>query len=241
MTASTVSKEGQACFQFKASFAPCTILQLIKYDLELLPKQLDEAIQRAPNFFIGSPVVVDLEKIKTFGDINFSKIKQILIDNSLVPVGARGGSEEQLSAAASAGLPRVSIGKTAVAEPAKPLAQEAEPVKSQEPMMQSKLITTPIRSGMQAYARGGDLIITAQVSPGAELLADGHIHVYGVLRGRALAGVQGNTNARIFCQSLDAELVSIAGYYLTKDDMLALPKQNGMIQIYLENEQVKIS
>lgn len=229
------------CFQFKASFAPCTILQLIRYDLEALPKQLDEAIQRAPNFFIGSPVVIDLEKVKTFGELNFSQIKQIIMANSMVPVGVRGGSDEQMTQAVSVGLPRVSIGKTAVTESTNQTKEAPEDTKKPaESVSTSKLITAPMRSGMQAYARGGDLIVTAQVSPGAELLADGHIHVYGALRGRALAGVQGNTEARIFCQSLDAELVSIAGYYLTKEDMLALPKHDGMIQIYLENEQVKI-
>ena len=82
--------------------------------------------------------------------------------------------------------------------------------------------------------------MAAQVSPGAELLADGYIHVYGALRGRALAGIQGNTKARIFCRTLEAELVSIAGYYLTKEDMQDLPKHEGTIQIYLDNEKIKI-
>jgi septum site-determining protein MinC len=93
---------------------------------------------------------------------------------------------------------------------------------------------------MQIYAKDTDLIVTAPVSAGAELLADGNIHVYGPLRGRALAGVQGNANARIFCRSLEAELVSIAGYYLTREDMQTLPENHGMIQIYLDNEQVRI-
>ena len=75
------------------------------------------------------------------------------------------------------------------------------------------IVTTPVRSGQQVYARGGDLIVLAPVSPGAELLADGHIHVYGTLNGRALAGVRGDTHARIFCRSFRAELVSVAGVY----------------------------
>jgi septum site-determining protein MinC len=93
---------------------------------------------------------------------------------------------------------------------------------------------------MQIYAKEGDLIVTAQVSAGAELMADGHIHVYGPLRGRAMAGVTGNTNARIFCRAMEAELISIAGYYLTKEDMQQLPESHGMIQVYLENGQVRI-
>ena len=102
-------------------------------------------------------------------------------------------------------------------------------------------MATPIRSGMQVYAKDSDLIVTAAVSHGAELLADGNIHIYGSLRGRVLAGVQGNMQARIFCRTLeDAELVSIAGYYLTKEDMQNAPAGDGMKQIYLENEQVRI-
>ncbi len=233
MAASTVGTERQTCFQFKASFAPCAILQLTRYDLDALEKQLVEAIQRAPNFFIGSPVLVDLEKVQTFGVLDFAKIKQILMGHGLAPIGVRGGSEEQLQAAATAGLPLVNIGKAAFNEAPKKKADEVVPT--------TKLVTTPIRSGMQVYARGGDLIVVAHVSPGAELLADGNIHVYGVLRGRALAGVQGNTQARIFCHTLEAELVSIAGFYLTKEDMQLLPEKHELIQIYLEEEQVRIS
>lgn len=224
--------ERQTCFQFKASFSPCTILQITRYDLTALEQQLSEAIARAPNFFLGSPVVIDLEKIKTEDKLDFVKIKQILIAAGLVPVGARGGSDEQTAAAVTAGFPKVTIGKSATAEPAKK--------KIEERAHAAKVVTAPIRSGMQVYGKEGDLIVVGQVSPGAELLADGHIHVYGALRGRALAGVQGNTQARIFCRTLEAELVSIAGYYLTKEDMQTLPAHDGMIQIYLENEQVKI-
>ncbi|NHO64573.1 septum site-determining protein MinC [Aestuariicella hydrocarbonica] len=83
----------------------------------------------------------------------------------------------------------------------------------------TKVITTPVRSGQQIYAAGGDLIVLAPVSAGAELLADGNIHVYGPLRGRALAGVNGNTEARVFCQSLEAELISIAGYFRVNEDL----------------------
>lgn len=232
MTVSTMSTERQACFQFKASFAPCAILQLVRYDLEALEKQLGESIRRAPNFFIGSPVLVDLEKLKSFGAINFSKIKQILISYGLAPIGVRGGSDEQMTDAATAGMPAVNIGKASMTETPKKKVEESA--------VTTKLITTPIRSGMQVYARGGDLIVIGHVSPGAELLADGHIHVYGTLRGRALAGVQGNTNARIFCHTLEAELVSVAGFYLTKEDMQLLPDKQEMIQIFLEQEQVKI-
>lgn len=231
MSATTVSKDRQACFQFKASFSPCTILQLVRYDLAELEQQLTDAIAQAPNFFLGSPVVIDLDKIKELGALDFPQLKHILITAGLIPVGVRGGSPEQVDAAIMAGFPKVMIGKSAV---------ETNKKKAEERLSLAKLVTAPIRSGMQVYAKETDLIVVAQVSPGAELLADGHIHVYGALRGRALAGVQGNIQARIFCRTLEAELVSIAGYYLTKEDMQTLPAHDGMIQIYLENEQVKI-
>ncbi len=104
------------------------------------------------------------------------------------------------------------------------IAPKAEPEQMEESPQETEMVTTkiiyqPVRSGQQVYARGGDLIILAAVSPGAEILADGNIHVYGPLRGRALAGVRGNTEARIFCQSLEAELVSIAGQYKISEDL----------------------
>jgi septum site-determining protein MinC len=233
MATASLTTGRQTCFQFKASFLPCMILQITIYDLKTLESQIADAVQRAPNFFIGSPVVMDLEKVKELGVLNFAKLKQILIANGLVPMGVRGGSEEQHIAAASESLPALTMSRSAFTEKEKKKTTD-------EKTYSTKLITSPIRSGVQVYAKDSDLIVTAQVSPGAELLADGHIHVYGALRGRALAGMQGNANARIFCRTLEAELVSIAGYYLTKEDMHKLPAYDGMIQIYLENEQVKI-
>src|SRR5690606_18981178 len=103
----------------------------------------------------------------------------------------------------------------------------------------SKLITRPIRSGQQIYAEGADLIVMSQVSEGAEVLADGHIHIYGALRGRALAGVRGDDSARIFCQNLEAELVSVAGNFLLRDsfadDVLKKP-----VQIYMSGENLLV-
>lgn len=225
------------CFQLKASFSPCAILKFSRYDLLALEEQLAAAISQAPNFFLGSPIVLDLEKVNAVSGIDFSHIKQILMKNGLVPVGVRGGAPEQMEAARSVDLPMIAIGKTTTTEPKKTEEKVAKPDK---PISAAKLVTHPMRGGMQIYAKDSDLIVVAQVSPGAELLADGHIHVYGPLRGRAMAGVQGNLDARIFCRTLEAELVSIAGYYLTQEDMQALPAYDGMIQIYLENEQVKI-
>jgi septum site-determining protein MinC len=103
----------------------------------------------------------------------------------------------------------------------------------------SRLITQPVRSGTQIYARGADLVVTASVSPGAEIMADGNIHVYAALRGRALAGAGGDAEARIFCSRLEAELVSIAGHYLVSDQIP--PEHRGLpVQIALVDDRLTI-
>jgi septum site-determining protein MinC len=246
MSDSILVRDQQACFRFKTSFTPCTIMQLTRYDLEDLNEQTAKAVAKAPNFFIGSPVVLDLELIKNSGRLNFKSIKQILINNNLVPVGVRGGSQDQLEEAATAGFPLITIGKPKLVESEDPVetVQPEEPVRIQpnnHKAPATKVVTSPVRSGMQVYAKETDLIIMSSVGAGAEILADGNIHVYGPLRGRALAGVQGNIHARIFCRTLEAELVAIAGYYLVKEDIKDLPSEGSMIQVYLEDEEVKIA
>jgi septum site-determining protein MinC len=103
----------------------------------------------------------------------------------------------------------------------------------------SRLITQPVRSGTQIYARDADLVVTAPVSAGAEIMADGNIHVYAALRGRALAGAGGDVEARIFCSRLEAELVSIAGNYLVSDQIP--PEYRGLpVQIALVDDRLTI-
>jgi septum site-determining protein MinC len=226
----------EKCFRFKASFSPCLIIELLRSDMDSLQSEFIDMINRTPKFFTGSPVAIDLEKISAIDKLDFDSLKKLFLSHGMIPVGIRGGSQEQQDAAAMAGLPLVNIGKSSSGEnKLKPLPQ-TEPVKIET----TKLITTPIRSGIQVCAKEGDLIVIGQVSAGAELVAAGHIHVYGVLRGRALAGAYGNREARIFCRQLEAELVSIAGYYLTKEEMSLISVSDNLIQIYLENEKLEI-
>ena len=103
----------------------------------------------------------------------------------------------------------------------------------------TKIVKQTIRSGQQIYAPGGDLVIIGSVSTGAEILADGNIHIYGTLRGRALAGVRGNQETAIFCHSLQAELISIAGIYLLSDDIQE-DKIGASVQVYMEDEKLKM-
>ncbi|MBD9675459.1 septum site-determining protein MinC [Pseudomonas sp. PDM18] len=141
--------------------------------------------------------------------------------------------EKPIEAAAEATVEaQEAAAQAAVEKPAEPPAPVVRP---------TKLVTTPVRGGVQIYAAGGDLIVLAPVSPGAELLADGNIHVYGPMRGRALAGVKGDTSARIFCQQLAAELVSIAGNYKVAEDLRRSPQWGQAVHVSLSGDVLNIT
>jgi len=213
-------------FQLKGGLFPLTSLQLMGSDLQIFEQQLIHKIHQAPKFFHNAPVVIDLQKLSPTAVINFKSLLEILFDKKLIPVGVKGGQPEQQKAAVNAGLPILPEHKEQItksessAHASLPIrALEIQEKANEEPMSSTRIITEPVRSGQQIYVRGGDLIVLAPVSQGAELLADGNIHIYGPLRGRALAGVTGDQNTHIFCQSLEAELISIAGQYKISEDI----------------------
>lgn len=224
-------------FELKGSLFTLTVFHLLKADLTNLSSQLAELIRQTPKFFHHMPIVIDLQRLpKTDLIIDFPELISILKEHLLIPVGVRGGAEEQASAAIAVGLAVLPNTKTDLSDPPPPSTQQATAPTD----LGAKIITHPVRSGQQIYARKADLIVLAPVSPGAELLADGNIHVYGHLRGRALAGVMGNQNCRIFCHHLEAELVSIAGHYWVNEDLQNVSvKQNA--HIYLENDKLHIA
>ncbi|WP_293007158.1 septum site-determining protein MinC [Nitrosomonas sp.] len=246
--------------EFKSStfFAP--ILILYTNDMIAIEQTLYEKINLAPDFFKDSPLMIDLRELNKLNlDLDFAQLAQLLRRVGFFPVGIRGGNEQQNKQARALSLPidtvrelgnSIIIGETqkqestqqsltqpevaAIKEPKEPVQPAAIPPVSATTI----LVTQPIRSGQRIYA-SGDLIILSQVSAGAEIMAEGNIHVYNTLRGRALAGVHGNTAARIFCFDLQAELISIAGDYKTSED---LNKQtyNNPVQIYLQNHALII-
>ena len=127
-----------------------------------------------------------------------------------------------------------------------PEVRKPEPAPTPPPVVEpevrpTRIITSPVRGGQQIYAQGGDLVVTGSVSPGAELLADGNIHVYGAMRGRALAGIKGNTKARIFCQQMTAEMVSIAGQYKVCEDLRRDPLWGSGVQVSLVGDVLNIT
>lgn len=217
-------------FELKAGLHPLTVLVLLNTTLPIFHDQLQKKIQQAPKFFENAPIVLDLVKIQTQSEsINFYTIREMLIQHHLIPVGVKNGSPKQHTDAVAAGFAILqeglkktnpSIPKTSdTTEPSGPKTFPQTPTSALNLSSYAKLVNTQVRSGQQVYAKGCDLIVLGSVSQGAELLSDGHIHIYGPLRGRALAGINGNKEARIFCQSLEAELISIAGHYKLSEDI----------------------
>jgi septum site-determining protein MinC len=226
--------------EFKSSTFSVPVLVLASNDVTDIEQQLQDKVHLAPEFFRNSPLVFDLEDLNKHNlDIDIDQLTKIIRGLDLLPIGIRGGNTEQNKRALELGIP-VHSGHTG-ATPAKPKKQEPVTAPKPEPqteIVKSTLITQPIRSGQRIYAQG-DLIVLAQVSAGTEILAEGNIHVYGTLRGRALAGVQGNTAARIFCSDLQAELISIAGNYKISEDLDETVRKKP-VQIYLQNHTLVI-
>jgi septum site-determining protein MinC len=228
-----------AAVEFKSSTFSVPVLMLSVNDVSIIEHQLQEKIQTAPEFFKHSPLVIDVQELNKHGiDIDIEGLTEALYKLNLLPVGIRGGTKQQNQKAIELGIPiHASQNSSAATEPkkAQPAPPEPPPIAD---IVTSMLITQPVRSGQRVYAHG-DLIIMATVSPGAEILAEGNIHVYGSLRGRALAGVQGNPNARIFCSDLQAELISIAGNYKVSED-LKDDSRNKPVQVYLQDHTLII-
>lgn len=223
-------------FEIKGSMITLTTLELINHHLELLEQQLAEKIAQAPEFFQQSPLVLAIDKRQDLSSpVDLPAILEIFKKNQLHLMALRADHEDDILAAQAINLPVLppSIGK----EPPAVKKAEPEPAAQAQP---AKIIDQPVRSGQQIYAKGSDLIVLSTVSAGAELLADGHIHVYGPMRGRALAGINGNEEARIFCQQLSAELVSIAGHYKIAEDLRRIPTWDSATQIFLQNQQMVI-
>lgn len=240
-------------FRLKGRLYTFTVLQLLSNNHMQFAQQLEEMILKAPRFFDKTPLVLDCSAIHDL-DFDLQGFCQSLREHSLVPVAIQGANPLLATLAQCQGL-AVLHGSSAQDkllmathsfDPSPHSQDEGENEGSsfiEEQTVahpesgKTKLLTVPVRSGQQVVSKGGDLIIAASVSQGAELLADGNIHVYGALRGRALAGISGDKQARIFCQSLEAELVAIAGFYRLSD---AIEPSSEPCQIYLQDDHIVI-
>lgn len=252
-------------FDLKSASLPVLAVVLRSADAALFAADLAGRVAAAPGFFDQDPVLIDLSHVRTApAPIDFAALTQLLRSHGTLPVAVRGGSAAQMQAARAAGLaaapesaPARAAAPLPAAEPesepaavqrsgaraispqalrAQAQAQAAPPAASGATMVLDK----PLRSGQQLYARGADLVVLAAVSFGAEVIADGHIHVYAPLRGRVIAGARGNTAARIFCTSMEAQLIAIAGIYRTSETPLPDAVRGKPAQVRLAGERLLI-
>ena len=214
-----------ATFEIKSATLPLVALLLKTADLATLAGDLQARFGEIPDFFDQDPLVLDLSPLREADAVpDFQALLALLRGYRMQPIAVRGGSEAQTAAAREAGLVQAEDlmpARTAPQAVAPPPAEAQAPVAPAPaeagPTLGALVLDKPLRSGQQVYARGRDLVVMAMVNPGAEVIADGSIHVYAPLRGKAIAGARGNPDARIVSLCLEPELLSIAGVYRTSD------------------------
>ncbi|EIC20205.1 septum site-determining protein MinC [Thiorhodovibrio frisius] len=270
----------QNVLEIKAASFTLPVIRVLRVDMNEIADEITAKVEQAPDFFRHAPVVIDLTGLDDpAAEINFPQLVGMLRGYGMLPIGLRGGSPEQQSAARAMELVLMSDGghrrmhqipvndesnaqahkqaenrqageNAAHENPDQDEAAQTESSQSESRTgdtavegvgieFGSTLINRPVRSGQKVYAAGGDLTVTAAVNSGAELMADGNIHIYGPLRGRVFAGIKGDTRARIFCQDLQAELVAVAGHYRVSENIPANLK-NARVQIYLDQDTLRI-
>lgn len=190
--------------ELKGASFTLSVLHINNSDLNAVMAELDSKLAQAPQFFLGAPLVVNLSAIQD-SNFNLRGLKELLLSRQLVIVGITGATTVLSNQAKTLGLAIVKAGKQTASPPPAP--------------RQTKVLKQNIRSGQQVYAKNGDLIIFGAVGNGAEVIADGSIHIYGALRGKAMAGAAGDSSAVIIAHSLEAELVSIAGQYWLAENL----------------------
>ena len=248
-------------FEIKSANLPLVALLLKSIDLEAIARDLAQRFDDEPDFFDQDALLIDLSPLQPDAadqPLDFQALIALISRYQLVPVAIKGGSPPQMMAALQAGLlpvpdahlvsgkPKPAPRAAAHAAPAEAAPRRAEPPPAPAPInsapanpaaapatLGALVIDKPLRSGQQVYARGRDLVMLAMVNAGAEVIADGHIHVYAPLRGKAMAGARGNTDARIFALELNAELLSIAGVYRTSEHPLPAQVQGKPTQVRL--------
>ena len=216
-------------FKLKGRLYTLTVVHMINTDKKTFEEQVVKALKTAPRLFDAMPVVIDSSFLPD-EDFDLAWTIACLKKHGMLPIAMQATLPSHLDEAFRANLPVLS----ASANQDKPVSIKEDKKVS---VNQSRLHKSPVRSGQQIACPTGDLTVTSSVSHGAELLAAGNIHVYGALRGRALAGISGNKDARIFCQSLDAELVSIAGIYCMSESIRSI---NHPCQIFLEDKRIQV-
>jgi septum site-determining protein MinC len=254
------SSHPDQALELRGVLTALNVLRVLSPDLEAIARSLDTRIQEAPDLFNGAPVVLDVGALdgdleagtKPLHGLRLGRLVDLLRTRGLVPVAVSGLPAGRAHEAQQAGLGILDASgakkqtRRAPQERAQPEAAPAPAKASTSPSVPPQpaydpagtlTLTQPLRSGQIVYADGRDAIALAGVNPGAELIADGNIHIYSALRGRAMAGARGNIDARIYCHKFEADLVAIAGVYLSADE---LPKQHRgkAVQVWLQDGEL---
>jgi septum site-determining protein MinC len=222
---------GADAFRLRAGNFNLLVLRLLDGRPEVVLPALGDQFRRAPGFLRFAPIAISLDDLQVSpADVDFPGLIAGLRGLEIMPIGVVGGTPAMRQAATAAGLStlRLAGGTPAPAVGDAPMPA-AEPAPAATPPdfrgsgRNAMLVTQPVRSGSRIYAEGADLIIIGTVSSGAEVIADGNIHVYGALRGRAVAGANENPEARIFAMNFDPELIAIAGLYAVREGLHGAP------------------
>ncbi len=254
MSVTRASMDYEQAGELKIGQVGIANLRIRTLDVDQLIREMRERVERAPKLFGRAAVIVDFGGLTRLPD---AATAQSLIDGlrgaGVIPVALAYGTRETETLSEQLGLPLLAkfraqyepVAQAAPAparaapEPAPAKAPPAPAVKASDtkPGLVQK---TPVRSGQQLYAENRDLTVLSTVGAGAEVISDGSIHIYGALRGRALAGARGNADARIFCREFHAELVAVAGHYKVMEEV---PKElrGKAVQIWLDQDQLKIA
>jgi septum site-determining protein MinC len=192
-------------------------------------EELDATLTRSPGFFAGRPVVLDLSGLE-LSESGIAHLVSSLLERNIRVLGLEGVEAGQVGA----NLPPLLTGgrQCSFEDSAAKRSKKAPPA--------SLLLESPVRSGQSIVFTDGDVTVLGSVGSGAEIVAGGSIHVYGTLRGRAMAGVNGNSAARIYCQKIEAELLAIDGYYRTAEQ-IDVTLRNRPAQAWLDRETMKIT
>ncbi|WP_296449183.1 septum site-determining protein MinC [Rhodoferax sp. UBA5149] len=254
-SAGHLSGHAHASFEIKSAQLPLVALMLKTSDWDLLAADLKQqfgADGESPEFFDHDALVIDFSQLAA--DMPLQDLKPLLVvlrSCRLVPLAVRGASAAWMQAALALGLVEAPVDvprarplaikpaatETVVTEVVREVVVEVvREVVREIPGQLTMVVDKPLRSGQKVYARGADLVVLAMVNQGAEVVADGNIHVYAPLRGKAMAGASGNTHARIFSLCLDPELISIAGVYRTSENPLAPEVRGKAAQVRLSND-----
>ena len=237
-------------FRLRGANFNLLVLRLLDHRPEAVVPAIGDQFRRAPGFLRFAPIVLGLEDIQVPpNEVDFPGLIKGLRELEIMPIGTTGGTVEMRNAALSYGLPPVrSVGGKEtddIALPAAPAdgapqAIPAPPPPAAKPAAAraTMVVDQPVRAGQRIWAEGADLVITSTVNAGAEVIADGNIHVYGALRGRAIAGGANNMEARVFALNFDPELVSIAGFYAVREGFPAAQIGKAM-QVRLVGERMR--